>query len=117
MRRVPNVFTIPIVVSCCAELLCIQMGQMVHSLSLKLGPFVPNSAVGISFVYIYSKCGNVIDGSKVFVEMELRDVVAWTALIVGYVQNEESDKGLGCLHEMHKTGEKPNFRTIEVGLW
>ncbi|CAI0376779.1 unnamed protein product [Linum tenue] len=43
-----------------------------------------NSAVWSSFVYMYAKCGVMNDASLVFNEISERDVVSWTALIIGY---------------------------------
>ncbi|KAL5704366.1 hypothetical protein ACHQM5_022806 [Ranunculus cassubicifolius] len=115
-----NHFTIPMVVGSAAEILGYEMGRSVHCLDMKIGCFVEGlAAVGSSFVYMYSKCGEMEDAGKVFDEMSVRDVVAWTALIVGYVQNEESEMGWRCFCEMHKNGgdgEMPNVRTIEGGL-
>lgn len=91
-------------------------GMNIHGLALKLGLFVGNSAVGSSLVYMYSKCGRSESSSLLFDEMTVRDVVAWTALIVGYVQNNESEKGLKCLFEMHRNGGTPNYRTIGSGF-
>ncbi|PRQ48501.1 putative pentatricopeptide [Rosa chinensis] len=68
---------------------------------------------------MYSKCGRMGDACVVFDEITERDVVCWTAVIIGYVQNGESEKGLECLYEMHRIGgdgERPNFRTLEVGF-
>ncbi|PIA52121.1 hypothetical protein AQUCO_01000185v1, partial [Aquilegia coerulea] len=95
---VPNSFTIPMVVSSLAELLDLEQGKCVHGLGLKIGLFDGNPAVGV------------------FDEMIVRDVVAWTALVIGYVQNDENEMGLTCFCNMHRIGEKPNFRTIEGGL-
>lgn len=60
---------------------------------------------------------------KVFDEIPVRDVVAWTALIVGHVQNGEPEKGLVCLRHMYRDGvsendekPKPNARTWEGGF-
>ncbi|KAF5197937.1 Pentatricopeptide repeat-containing protein [Thalictrum thalictroides] len=113
---IPNNFTIPMVVSSSAELLDLEHGKCVHSLGLKLCLFEGNTAVGSSFVYMYSKSGKMKDACRVFDEMTMRDVVAWTALVVGYVQNDENEMGLSCFCEMHRIGENPNFRTIEGGL-
>lgn len=107
------------VVSACAELKLLDYGKNVHGLSSKLGLFADGSAVGSSFVSLYSRCGQMNHASHVFVEIPVKDVVAWTSLVIGYVQNEESEKGLNCLCEMHRTGEvdvKPNFRTLEGGF-
>ncbi|KAI3506254.1 hypothetical protein L1887_28610 [Cichorium endivia] len=115
----PNQFTIPMVVSACAELGDLVLGMKVHGLVLKDGTFLETSAVGSSFVYMYSKCGYVENAQQVFDEMRLRDVIAWTALIIGYIQNGESEKGLKYVCDMYKTcgdDEKPNSRTLEGGF-
>ncbi|KAJ7956803.1 Pentatricopeptide repeat-containing protein [Quillaja saponaria] len=115
----PNQFTIPMVAAACAELTLLNDGKNIHGLALKLGLFTGNSAVGSSFVYVYSRCGLMHDASLMFDEIIVRDVVVWTTLLIGYVQNDESEKGLRCLRHMHKIGEddeRPNFRTLEGGF-
>ncbi|KAE7998058.1 hypothetical protein FH972_002636 [Carpinus fangiana] len=112
-------FTILMVVSTCAELLLLDHGKNIHGSALKLGLFAWNSAVGSSFVYMYAKCGQMGDASSMFDEICVRDVVVWTALVIGYVHNGESEKGLERLCEMHRTGgdgERPTFRTLEDGF-
>ncbi|XP_058203944.1 pentatricopeptide repeat-containing protein At4g39952, mitochondrial-like [Rhododendron vialii] len=115
----PTHFTIPLVVSSSAELLLLKRGMEIHGLVTKLGFIAGNSAVGSSFIYFYSMCGCVEDAALVFDKMPMRDVVAWTALVIGYVQNDESEKGLERLCEMHRVrgdGERPNSRTLEGGF-
>ncbi|CAE6152732.1 unnamed protein product [Arabidopsis arenosa] len=115
----PDHFTAPMVVSACAELLWFDVGSFVHGFVLKHGGFERNTAVGASFVYFYSKCGFLQDACLVFDEMPERDVVAWTAIISGHVQNRESERGLGYLCKMHNVGsdfDKPNPRTLECGF-
>lgn len=107
------------VITTCAELHFLCYGRNIHGLASKLGLFAGNTAIGSSFVYMYSKCAQMDYACIIFDEISRRDVVAWTALIIGYVQNDESEKGLKCLHKMHKVGdsaEKPNFRTLQGGL-
>ncbi|KAL8481218.1 hypothetical protein ACS0TY_027662 [Phlomoides rotata] len=62
--------------------------------------FSGNTAVGASFVYMYSKCGGVEYVCHVFDEMPVRDVVVWTALVVGCALNGESGTGWEYLCEM-----------------
>ncbi|KAJ6682641.1 PENTATRICOPEPTIDE REPEAT-CONTAINING PROTEIN [Salix koriyanagi] len=113
----PNHFTIPMIVATCAELLWLEKGKYIHGLVSKSGLFAENSAVGSSFVYMYAKCGDMEDASLMFDEIVVRDVVSWTALVIGYVHNDDSEKSLECLCEMHRIGgdgEKVNPRTLEV---
>ncbi|CAN6910498.1 unnamed protein product [Brassica oleracea var. botrytis] len=114
-------FTAPMVVSACAELTWHEIGCFVHGLVSKHGGFERNCAVGASFVYFYSKCGFLEDARHVFDEMPERDVFAWTAVINGHVQNEESERGLEYLRKMHSAcsesdDEKLNARTLECGF-
>ncbi|GKA32158.1 pentatricopeptide repeat-containing protein [Tanacetum coccineum] len=108
------------VVSSCAEVKDYVSGVCIHGLVFKVGVLLSNSAaVGSSFVYMYSRCGEVGSARKVFDEMCVRDVVAWTALVIGYVQNGEPENGLRCVSEMFRIGEmdvRPNFRTLEGGF-
>ncbi|KAG2243221.1 hypothetical protein Bca52824_094944 [Brassica carinata] len=113
-------FTAPMVVSACAELSWYDVGRFVHGLVSKHGGFERDRAVGASFVYFYSKCGFLEDACHVFDEMPERDVVAWTAVISGHVQNGESERGLEYLCKMHSVvgsdEEKLNARTLECGF-
>ncbi|MFQ6633060.1 hypothetical protein Gotur_012134 [Gossypium turneri] len=119
-NTLPNDFTVPMVVSACAELRWDVCGRYVHGLVLKSSLFVLSSAVGSSFVFMYAKCGSMGDAHLVFDEMIVKDVVAWTALVIGCVQNGQSEKGLECLRDMHRVAEdgdtRPNFRTLEGGF-
>ncbi|PPD92999.1 hypothetical protein GOBAR_DD10031 [Gossypium barbadense] len=119
-NTLPNDFTVPIVVSACAELRWDVCGRYVHGLVLKSSLFVLSSAVGSSFVFMYAKCGSMGDAHLVFDEMIVKDVVAWTALVIGCVQNGQSEKGLECLRDMHRVARdgdtRPNFRTLEGGF-
>ncbi|KAJ8765557.1 hypothetical protein K2173_014679 [Erythroxylum novogranatense] len=115
----PSQFTFPMVVATCAELLWVNQGKCVHGLVAKSGLFEGNCAVGSSLVYMYSKFGFTWDAGVLFDEMTVRDVVSWTTLVIGYAQNGESELGLECISEMHRTGgigERMNFRTMEGGL-
>lgn len=119
-NTLPNDFTVPMVVSACAELRWDVCGRYVHGLVLKSSLFVLSSAIGSSFVFMYAKCGSMGDAHLVFDEMIVKDVVAWTALVIGCVQNGQSEKGLECLRDMHRVARdgdtRPNFRTLEGGF-
>ncbi|GMP36790.1 hypothetical protein CsSME_00008799 [Camellia sinensis var. sinensis] len=44
--------------------------------------------------------------------MVVRNIVSWTALIAGYVQNGFFEKGLGIFREMVALGTQPNAITL-----
>ncbi|GAU25093.1 hypothetical protein TSUD_257870 [Trifolium subterraneum] len=115
----PNHFTFPMIASSYAHLLFLPYGMTLHGLAYKVGFFSSSSAVGSSFVSLYSRCGEMNNAVKVFDEIPVRDVVAWTALVIGYVQNGESEMGLKCISEMYRVdddAQRPNSRTLEGGF-
>ncbi|CAA7401701.1 unnamed protein product [Spirodela intermedia] len=113
----PNHFTIPLVASACAELLELAGGSCVHGASLKSGLLGLGSAgVGSALVYMYSKSQAIGDALRLFGEMPEKDVISWTAIIVGCAMNGDPELALVCLRDMHGGGARPNSRTLEVGL-
>ncbi|MQL87795.1 hypothetical protein Taro_020328 [Colocasia esculenta] len=113
----PNHFTIPLVASACAEVLDLTAGSCLHGGSIKFGLLGHGSVgVGSSLVYMYSKCLAVDEALNLFVEMPEKDVISWTAIIIGCLRNEKCELALVYLRDMHRSGEKPNSRTIEGGL-
>ncbi|KAF8388302.1 hypothetical protein HHK36_026968 [Tetracentron sinense] len=65
--------------------------------------------VGCCLIDMYSKSKNVIMGRRVFDRMSCKNVVAWTSMITGYVQNGGSEEALNLFREMQsREGIEPN---------
>ncbi|KAL7224894.1 hypothetical protein ACSBR1_026216 [Camellia fascicularis] len=56
--------------------------------------------------------GEIFNSELVFGEMVVRNIVSWTALIAGYVQNGFFKKGLGVFREIVALGTQPNAITL-----
>ncbi|KAL4186309.1 hypothetical protein AMTRI_Chr09g33190 [Amborella trichopoda] len=82
----PNEFALSNVIQACATTGSLKRGKGLHSLTIKLG-FGSELFVGSNLADMYGKCGELDDGCRVFEEMEVRDQVSWTAMIVGYTKN------------------------------
>ncbi|ERN17037.1 hypothetical protein AMTR_s00044p00023110 [Amborella trichopoda] len=82
----PNEFALSNVIQVCATTGSLKQGKGLHSLTIKLG-FGSELFVGSNLADMYGKCGELDDGCRVFEEMEVRDQVSWTAMIVGYTKN------------------------------
>ncbi|KAL8248057.1 hypothetical protein R6Q59_009273 [Mikania micrantha] len=85
----PDRFTLSSVVSACAELGFISVGQQMHSWVIKLG-LCMDVFIGCSLVDMYAKCATtepMEDARKVFERMPNHNVMSWTAIITGYVQS------------------------------
>ncbi|KAL5704694.1 mannan endo-1,4-beta-mannosidase [Ranunculus cassubicifolius] len=78
-------FVLALVFKACACHGEIKQGRLMHGYSVKTG-FVNNVYVGSGLLDMYTKCGCVSLGCKVFDEMPERNVVSWTAIITGLVR-------------------------------
>eukprot|EP01018_Ginkgo_biloba_P014106 Gb_03263 [translate_table: standard] len=110
----PNQFTFASVLSACANLAALQQGKQVYAHILKTG-FVSDVFVGSALVDMYAKCGSMEKAHKVFDKMPKRNVVSWTAMIVGYAQHGCGRDALKFFEKMHRAGIKPNHITL-VGV-
>lgn len=59
--------------------------RQVHCQVLVAG-FLPSLILSSSIVDAYAKCGEIHDARKLFDEMQVRDIPAWTTLISGYAK-------------------------------
>ena len=65
-----------------------------------------------SIINTYAKCGLLKDAQYVINNLPLRDVVSWTALISGYVQEGKGYEALKCFQQMQGEGVFPNSVTF-----
>lgn len=80
----PNCFTFPIVLKSCVKVGAFREGEQVHCFVIKSG-FGANTFVGTALIEFYSS-GRIVEAAyKVFGEMVERNVVAWTAMVNGYI--------------------------------
>lgn len=63
----------------------------------------------------YAKCGSIREAQKVFDEMEERNVVSWTSLIVGLAVNGFGEEALEHFKELERKGFVPSAITF-VGV-
>ncbi|KAJ4954840.1 hypothetical protein NE237_011623 [Protea cynaroides] len=73
--------------------------------------------VGCCLIDMYSKGGNIITGRRVFDQMSSKNVVAWTAMISGYVHNGGPVEALSLFREMYMKYEmEPNRVSLVSAL-
>ncbi|XP_042510117.1 pentatricopeptide repeat-containing protein At2g03880, mitochondrial [Macadamia integrifolia] len=110
----PDQFVIASILSACAELTVLAIGRQVHANFVRYG-FQSSLSVENSLVTMYAKCGCIEDAYRVFDYMSIRDVVSWTALIVGLAKNGRGKDSLLLYENMITTGTSPDFVTF-IGL-
>eukprot|EP01018_Ginkgo_biloba_P001138 Gb_18436 [translate_table: standard] len=104
-------FILSSVLSACASLPAIKCGKEVHNQVIKTA-WVLDVTIGNSLVTMYAKCGLIQAARRVFDKMSKRNVVSWTAMIVGYVQNGHSEEALKLYVELQCARLKPNQFTF-----
>lgn len=90
-------------------------GKQLHGLVLKLG-FEPIIFLQSSLIEFYSMAGELGDAHKVFDEIPEKNVVCWTALMSGCVNNRKSDWGLEMFRRMQTCRIEPDRVTLTVAL-
>ncbi|PQM33915.1 pentatricopeptide repeat-containing protein [Prunus yedoensis var. nudiflora] len=107
----PSEFTFVGVINACSDIGALEEGKQVHSYSLKLG-FEFQIYIMTALVDMYAKCGNVSDARKGFDYLREPDIVLWTSMIGGYVQNGENEAALTLYCIMQSEGMMPNELTM-----
>lgn len=69
-------------------------------------------SVGTALLDAYIKMGKTKDAAKVFKKIEDKDVIAWSAMLVGYAQEEDIEGAVELFGQLAMEGVKPNHFTF-----
>ncbi|KAF6170256.1 hypothetical protein GIB67_013231 [Kingdonia uniflora] len=106
----PNGVTIASAVSVCASLKALERGKEIHALGVKIGS-VENVLVGNALIDLYSKCGNLEDGRRVFDVVSEKDCFTWNSMIAGYALAGYCGKAYDLFKKMQESSVQPNVVT------
>ncbi|KAF3967930.1 hypothetical protein CMV_008129 [Castanea mollissima] len=107
----PSEFTFVGVINACSDIGAITEGKQVHGYSLKMG-YESQIYMMTALVDMYAKCGSVADARKGFDYLREPDIVLWTSMIGGYVQNGNNESALSLYCRMQMEGIIPNELTM-----
>ncbi|XP_078444740.1 pentatricopeptide repeat-containing protein At2g02980, chloroplastic-like [Wolffia australiana] len=110
----PTEVTLLSLLSSCALLGSLEMGNWAHGLAQNLG-FLPSVKLSTAIVDMYAKCGSLDDAEAVFEAMPERDTKAWSAMIVAYALHGRGAAAVELFNEMLKRKEEPDGVTF-LGL-
>lgn len=102
------------VLSSCADLVVLEFGQQIHANYIKSG-LGKSVSVDNSLITMYENCGCLEDADRVFNSMHARNVMTWTARIIGYAQNGKGQESVKLYDNMLADGIKPDFIAF-IGL-
>ncbi|CAN6470534.1 unnamed protein product [Victoria cruziana] len=103
----PDEVTMLSVVAACASLGTLELGKWVHCMLVRKG-YEINVSMGTALMNMYSRCGFVEGAVQVFDEMPLRNVLTWTALIMGLAVHGHSFQALESFSRMKEAGVEPD---------
>lgn len=104
-------FTFGSILTACGALLALKEGRQIHAFIIRTD-FADNVFVGSALVDMYSKCRSIAYAERVFKRMSCKNVVSWTAMVVGYGQNGYSEEAVQIFHEMQRAGIEPDDVTL-----
>ncbi|XP_031492509.1 pentatricopeptide repeat-containing protein At4g02750-like [Nymphaea colorata] len=107
----PNASTLTSVVIGRASIICI---VQIHALAVLLG-LDHETSLSNALITMYSKSGDLVASSIVFEKLRAKDVVSWTAMILGYSQHGDAKAALSHFSDMVQMGLKPDDITF-VGV-
>ncbi|KAK8592251.1 hypothetical protein V6N13_062837 [Hibiscus sabdariffa] len=93
----------------------LNLGRMVHAQTLRSG-FDSVAHVETALVVMYLKCDSSDAAYQIFEGVSEKDVVLWTAMISGLVQNNCADEALIVFNRMLKSRVEPSAATITSAL-
>ncbi|KAI3971232.1 hypothetical protein MKX01_021999 [Papaver californicum] len=103
----PDSFVYGIVLRACSSLEYLDYGREIHCRILKTDG-VMDSFVENALVMMYSSCGSIKDSARVFDGILQPNVVSWSSMFNGYVQNGLEEEGLRFFCMMIKAGIEPD---------
>ncbi|KAI5065602.1 hypothetical protein GOP47_0020297 [Adiantum capillus-veneris] len=112
----PNAVTFTCILKACGSIGAVDKGKRIHDEITRQGLLGNDIMLGNALVDMYAKCGSLGKARKVLKKLPIRDVVSWSALIVGYVEQGQIEEALDCFEEMQGEGVYPNEVTFAYAL-
>ncbi|CAD5322135.1 putative pentatricopeptide repeat-containing protein [Arabidopsis thaliana] len=82
---------------------CSQLGQSIHAYVSKTG-FVKDAAIVCALVNMYAKTGDAESAKKAFEDLEKKDTIAWTVVIIGLASHGHGNEALSIFQRMQEKG-------------
>ncbi|KAM7256575.1 hypothetical protein ACFE04_012316 [Oxalis oulophora] len=104
-------YTFGSVLKACGGVHALEKGKQIHAFIIRTD-HEDNVFVGSTLVNMYCSCKNIKYAESVFKQMTSRNVIAWTAMLVGYGQNGYSEEAVKIFCDMQRNGIVPDDYTL-----
>ncbi|KAL8217110.1 hypothetical protein R6Q57_023947 [Mikania cordata] len=103
----PDDFTVSTVLSACANLGCVRLGEQIQCYSVRTG-VIESSVVVNSLIYMYAKSGDIDSANQMFEVADKFDVVSWSVMICSAAYHGCAKEALTIFDLMLSSGIVPN---------
>ncbi|WOG82748.1 hypothetical protein DCAR_0101916 [Daucus carota subsp. sativus] len=103
----PNSFTYSSIIAACANLAVLGCGQQVHGGIFQRG-LEGDLPLANALIDMYAKCGSIMDSCRIFSQMNRKDLVSWTSMMIGYGSHGYGKEAVTLFNEMVKSGIRPD---------
>ncbi|RDX83210.1 Pentatricopeptide repeat-containing protein, partial [Mucuna pruriens] len=110
----PDSITVRSAVLACAQVGSLELAQWMDDYVSK-SKYGSDIFVSTGLIDMYAKCGSVESARMVFDHNSDKDVVMWSAMIMGYALHGQGREAINLYHEMKQAGVFPNDVTF-IGL-
>jgi pentatricopeptide repeat protein len=109
----PNGVTFISILNACGRSSALEIGKRIHGVIMSQGMSKAERGLGNALVDMYAKCGDFARAEQVLLEeLPTPSIIAWNALITGYVQQCQYRKALECSKHMQRHGISGNTITF-----
>lgn len=95
----------------CAQQKDLDRGMVLHKDVIEMG-FLEDEHLGSTLIFMYAKCGSILEAQHVFDELQCRNIISWTLLIAGYAERGQNELALACFERMKCEGVSPDRITF-----
>ncbi|KAH7331743.1 hypothetical protein KP509_20G048700 [Ceratopteris richardii] len=107
----PNSIIYLSVLKACGSIEALEQGRLLHMEIIRDGMHL-DEVVGSAIIDMYLKCGSLLDADTVFEDLAIKDVVSWSAMILGYADQGHGQKALNLYSDMLSEDICPNKLTF-----
>ena len=109
----PDAITFTCILKACANIGALDMGIQIHDQIVRKGLVAKDDTLlWTAMVDMYAKCGELERAQAALDELSVRDVVPWSALIAGCIQQGNDQEALYCYERMRSEGLSPDAITF-----
>ncbi|OUZ99363.1 Protein kinase domain [Macleaya cordata] len=109
----PNDFTFSTNLKACGTLGICGSGMQIHVLCVKTG-FESVPVVANSIIDMYSKCGRIMEATRMFDTMPSRNLISWNTILAGYSHERHCYRSLDLFRRMQEEEIPDNFTFVSV---